>query len=69
MRRLSLTHEAPDSRSNTHRVLPAPGDQGLHDRWSLGYFLRPNFEAVMFPLSDVSEKVRDAAATSPITAL
>lgn len=62
-RRGSLTRTLP-SRSNTHRVVPAPGDQGLHDRWSLGYFLRPSYASKMYPLSHLSEKIAAAAATS-----
>ncbi|KAL8290484.1 hypothetical protein RQP46_002742 [Phenoliferia psychrophenolica] len=56
-------------RSNTHRVLPAPGDQGLHDRWSLGYFLRPSFDSVMYPLVEQSAMIKDAAAISPMVKL
>ncbi|KAL8292244.1 hypothetical protein RQP46_001710 [Phenoliferia psychrophenolica] len=51
-------------RSNTHRVVPAPGEQGLHDRWSLGYFLRPSYASKMYPLSHMSAKIKAAADTS-----
>ena len=37
-------------KSAKHRVVPAPGEQGQHDRYSVVYFVRPHNEALMKPL-------------------
>ncbi|KAH8910541.1 Clavaminate synthase-like protein [Coniochaeta sp. PMI_546] len=37
-------------KSAKHRVVPAPGEQGLHDRYSVVYFVRPHNDALMKPL-------------------
>jgi isopenicillin N synthase-like dioxygenase len=34
-------------RSGRHRVVPAPGEQGLWPRYSVVYFVRPNDECVL----------------------
>ena len=50
-------------RSNIHRVVPPPGEQGKYDRWSLVYFLRPAYQNELYPLD--SEVIRKAAAEHP----
>ncbi|KAM0747741.1 Clavaminate synthase-like protein [Meredithblackwellia eburnea MCA 4105] len=52
-------------RSNIHRVVPPPPPQNQFARYSLVYFIRPSFDAELFPLSDVSAKVGAAAKTHP----
>ncbi|OIW35497.1 Clavaminate synthase-like protein [Coniochaeta ligniaria NRRL 30616] len=37
-------------KSAKHRVVPAPGEQGRHDRYSVVYFVRPHNDALMKPL-------------------
>ncbi|KAB5580944.1 hypothetical protein GE09DRAFT_949752 [Coniochaeta sp. 2T2.1] len=37
-------------KSAKHRVVPAPGAQGKHDRYSVVYFVRPHNDALMKPL-------------------
>ena len=36
--------------SNIHRVVPPPGAQRAHERWSLVYFTRPNDDELLRPL-------------------
>ncbi|EIW87439.1 Clavaminate synthase-like protein [Coniophora puteana RWD-64-598 SS2] len=38
--------------SNIHRVVPPPGDQRAHERWSLVFFTRPNDDERLRPLVD-----------------
>jgi isopenicillin N synthase-like dioxygenase len=38
-------------KSAKHRVVPAPGEQGKYDRYSVVYFVRPHNEALMKPVS------------------
>ncbi|KIJ30337.1 hypothetical protein M422DRAFT_36625 [Sphaerobolus stellatus SS14] len=52
-------------RSNLHRVVPPPGEQGKYERWSLVYFLRPAFESVMEPLVQ-SPLVAEAVKKKPV---
>uniref|UniRef100_A0A8H7XU77 Fe2OG dioxygenase domain-containing protein n=1 Tax=Psilocybe cubensis TaxID=181762 RepID=A0A8H7XU77_PSICU len=51
-------------KSCTHRVLPPPGPQAGHERWSLVYFLRPTndvyLEALVSRSSLIAEAVRNA---------
>ncbi|ORY79744.1 Clavaminate synthase-like protein [Leucosporidium creatinivorum] len=51
--------------SNIHRVVPPPPPQDVHTRWSLVYFIRPAFNAALFPLSDLSPKIAEAASQHP----
>ncbi|KAF8462877.1 Clavaminate synthase-like protein [Gautieria morchelliformis] len=48
-------------RSNLHRVIPPPGEQGRFVRWSLVYFLRPAMSSVLAPLTE-SPIVMEAAS-------
>ncbi|KDE07059.1 hypothetical protein MVLG_02635 [Microbotryum lychnidis-dioicae p1A1 Lamole] len=52
-------------RSNIHRVIPPPPPQDKYTRWSLVYFIRPTFEAALFPLSDLSPKIARVAEENP----
>jgi len=52
-------------RSNLHRVVPPPGEQRKYERWSLVYFLRPAFEAVMEPLVQ-SPIIAEAVKKKPV---
>jgi len=49
-------------KSAKHRVVPAPGEQGMHDRYSVVYFVRPHNDALMKPLPkfDDGRKVKVA---------
>lgn len=52
-------------RSNVHRVVPPPGEQSRHARWSLVFFLRPSFDDQLFPLVRESEQIAKAAKEHP----
>lgn len=43
-------------KSAKHRVVRAPGDQGLCDRYSVVYFVRPHDEALMKPVEAFKRK-------------
>ncbi|RDX48491.1 Clavaminate synthase-like protein [Lentinus brumalis] len=49
-------------RSNIHRVVPPPGEQAQHERWSLVFFTRPNDAVELRALSDKSSVIADAIA-------
>jgi len=48
-------------RSNLHRVIPPPGEQRKHTRWSLVFFTRPGDSVILEPLSSMSKLVEEAA--------
>ncbi|KAI0640625.1 Clavaminate synthase-like protein [Trametes meyenii] len=52
-------------RSNIHRVIPPPGDQARHERWSLVFFTRPNDDAVLRALIQQSAQIASAVAKAP----
>ncbi|KAH8111455.1 Clavaminate synthase-like protein [Phellopilus nigrolimitatus] len=47
-------------RSNLHRVVPPPGAQAAHARWSLVFFTRPGNDVHLRALVDESESVKKA---------
>ena len=49
-------------RSNLHRVVPPPGAQAAHARWSLVYFTRPANDVRLRALVDESALVRERVA-------
>ena len=46
-------------RSNLHRVVPPPGEQALHPRWSLVFFTRPGNDIKLRALSEESELIKN----------
>ena len=65
-RSAKLTISSSRSNSNIHRVVPPPPPQDVHTRWSLVYFIRPAFDADLYPLVNLSSKIADAAAKHPV---
>lgn len=53
-------------RQDTHRVIPPPPPQHKYTRWSAVMFCRPNAEADLYPLINLSPKIAEAAATNPV---
>ncbi|OCH93542.1 Clavaminate synthase-like protein [Obba rivulosa] len=51
-------------RSNLHRVIPPPKDQGKYERWSLVFFTRPGNPVELRPLTE-SALIADAVAKAP----
>jgi len=49
-------------KSNLHRVVPPPREQGSYTRWSLVYFTRPGDSVILEPLSSMSEMIAEAAS-------
>ena len=47
-------------RSNLHRVVPPPGEQAFHTRWSLVFFTRPGDDVKLSALSEESVLVAEA---------
>ena len=47
-------------KSSLHRVVPPPGEQGAHERWSVVFFSRPGFGQDLRALGEESEVVRGA---------
>ncbi|KAI5116024.1 hypothetical protein M0805_002261 [Coniferiporia weirii] len=47
-------------RSNLHRVVPPPGAQAAHPRWSLVYFTRPSNNMQLRALTDESGMIKEA---------
>lgn len=45
-------------KSAKHRVVPAPGEQGREDRYSVVYFVRPHNDALMKPLRKFDDGTR-----------
>ncbi|KAF7331563.1 1-aminocyclopropane-1-carboxylate oxidase [Mycena kentingensis (nom. inval.)] len=52
-------------RSNLHRVVPPPGLQSAHERWSLVFFTRPGNSIELRALVEDSPLIADAVARSP----
>ncbi|KAJ7600575.1 hypothetical protein C8J56DRAFT_1010430 [Mycena floridula] len=52
-------------RSNMHRVLPPPGDQVTHERWSLVFFTRPGDSIKLRALAEESPMIAEAVANNP----
>ncbi|TBU22663.1 Clavaminate synthase-like protein [Dichomitus squalens] len=52
-------------RSNLHRVVPPPKEQGKYERWSLVFFTRPGNSVLLRPLSDESPMIAEAIAKLP----
>jgi len=46
--------------SNMHRVIPPPGQQSAHTRWSLVYFSRPGNTVLLEPFSASSSMIANA---------
>ncbi|KAF9033917.1 Clavaminate synthase-like protein [Hymenopellis radicata] len=53
-------------RSNIHRVVPPPGEQAGHERWSLVFFTRPNDVVELRALTDKSQMIADAVTRAPV---
>jgi len=51
--------------SGMHRVLPPPGSQHNHERWSLVFFSRPGNSIILQALKDESPLIADAVAKAP----
>jgi len=51
--------------SNIHRVVPPPGIQAEHERWSLVFFTRPGNSKVLRPLVEDSPIIADAVQKHP----
>ncbi|KAI0751908.1 Clavaminate synthase-like protein [Daedaleopsis nitida] len=52
-------------RSNLHRVVPPPKEQGKYERWSLVFFTRPGNSVELRPLSDESPIIAEAVSNVP----
>ncbi|OBZ65458.1 1-aminocyclopropane-1-carboxylate oxidase, partial [Grifola frondosa] len=52
-------------RSNLHRVVPPPKEQGTYERWSLVFFTRPGNSVGLHPLVDESPLIAEAVAKAP----
>ncbi|KAF9449729.1 Clavaminate synthase-like protein, partial [Macrolepiota fuliginosa MF-IS2] len=52
-------------RSNMHRVLPPPGAQSTHERWSIVFFTRPGNSKVLRALVESSPTIAAAVASKP----
>jgi len=48
-------------RSNLHRVVPPPGEQGKYERWSLVFFTRPGASQILEPIKE-SKMVTESAS-------
>ncbi|KAI5118663.1 hypothetical protein M0805_001036 [Coniferiporia weirii] len=46
-------------RSNLHRVVPPPGEQAAHTRWSLVFFTRPGRSVRLRALVDKSDTIKE----------
>jgi len=51
--------------SNIHRVVPPPGDQGEHERWSIVFFTRPGNSRVLRAFVEDSPLIADAVQKLP----
>ncbi|KAI0696905.1 hypothetical protein BC835DRAFT_1271188 [Cytidiella melzeri] len=51
-------------RSNLHRVVTPPKEQGKYERWSLVFFSRPQKDAELRALTEQSKIIADAVASS-----
>lgn len=52
-------------KSSVHRVVPPPGVQGEHERWSLVFFTRPDNTQVLRALVEHSTVIAEAAKLHP----
>jgi len=52
-------------RSNLHRVVPPPKEQGKYERWSLVFFTRPGNSVELRALSDQSRLIAEAVEKEP----
>ncbi|KAF8621734.1 hypothetical protein AX15_007534 [Amanita polypyramis BW_CC] len=52
-------------RSNIHRILPAPGEQAKHERWSLVYLVRPGNSTHLNALVNESSIIAESVAKHP----
>jgi len=52
-------------KSSLHRVARAPGDQGLHERFSIVFFHRPGNSRVLRAFTEDSSLIADAVRTRP----
>ncbi|KAG6908557.1 hypothetical protein DXG01_004190 [Tephrocybe rancida] len=52
-------------RSNLHRVVPPPGEQGAFERWSLVFFTRAGNSVTLRALVEDSSLIAQAVANSP----
>ncbi|KII87176.1 hypothetical protein PLICRDRAFT_30612 [Plicaturopsis crispa FD-325 SS-3] len=52
-------------RSNLHRVVPPPGEQGHFERWSLVFFTRPGNSVELRALVEDSPLIADAVKAQP----
>ncbi|KAF8890133.1 hypothetical protein BD779DRAFT_1518485 [Infundibulicybe gibba] len=52
-------------RSNMHRVVPPPGAQAYHERWSLVFFSRPGDNVKLHALTDASPMIAEAVNQHP----
>ncbi|EMD41147.1 hypothetical protein CERSUDRAFT_80784 [Gelatoporia subvermispora B] len=52
-------------RSNLHRVVPPPKEQGNYERWSLVFFTRPGNSIELRPLADESRLIAEAVEKLP----
>jgi isopenicillin N synthase-like dioxygenase len=51
-------------KAGLHRVVAPPGQQALHDRWALIFFLRPGNSKIIEPLSEQSSLIAEALKTA-----
>jgi len=51
--------------SNLHRVVAPPGQQALHERWSLVYFARPGASVILRPQKEDSPMITEAVSKLP----
>ncbi|KAG9309076.1 hypothetical protein JVU11DRAFT_10958 [Chiua virens] len=51
--------------SNIHRVVPPPGAQAEHERWSLVFFTRPGNSTILRALTEGSPLIADAVRKHP----
>ncbi|GBE78901.1 Clavaminate synthase-like protein [Sparassis crispa] len=52
-------------RSNLHRVVPPPKDQGNYERWSLVFFLRPSNSIELRALAEQSQLIAETVSRAP----
>ncbi|OSD01897.1 Clavaminate synthase-like protein [Trametes coccinea BRFM310] len=52
-------------RSNLHRVVPPPKEQGNYERWSLVFFTRPGNSVMLRPLVEESPLIAEAVSKQP----
>lgn len=52
-------------RSNLHRVVPPPREQGNYERWSVVFFTRPGYDVDLHALADQSPMIAEAVKGAP----